>query len=63
VEAKADREVIFGILPALCGARKPTDYRMMPPDDEIHRRATRVFFVNRASNATCLTCRKLSGLS
>jgi hypothetical protein len=56
IEAPAPKGVLFGIQPALCGRRKPADYRMMPPDDEISRRARR-FFVDR--NPTCKTCRKL----
>ena len=48
----------FGLMPALCGRKKPVDYRMSPPDDEMRRRATRKFFADRRREVTCKACRR-----
>lgn len=51
---------LFGFLPALCGRRKPSDYRMMPPDDAISRKANAPFFAEPIHRATCKTCRRIA---
>lgn len=48
--------VFFATLPALCGRVRPSDYRMFPPDDALHRKATRKFFADRRREVTCKAC-------
>jgi hypothetical protein len=59
IEALALRRVLFSIEPALCGRRRPVDYRVFPPDDADHRRAARPFFAGSIREATCRACVRL----
>jgi hypothetical protein len=59
-ERKASPNVLFSIEPALCGRRQPTDYRMFPPDDDLHKRKSRQFFTKRIRLITCLTCKRVA---
>ena len=46
----------FATMSALCGRKKPVDYRMNPPDDETRRKALRKFFADRRREVTCKAC-------
>jgi hypothetical protein len=56
IEAPLPPGTIFGIGPALCGQKRPVDYRMLPPNDARHRRASRQFFAESRKKATCQRC-------
>ena len=59
IEAPAASGTLFSIEPALCGRKRPTDYRMYPTDDVTHRRAMRTFFADRPRQVTCATCLRI----
>jgi hypothetical protein len=59
IEAPAASGTLFSIEPALCGRRKPTDYRMYPKDDAVGRRARRPFFADRPKQVTCIACLRI----
>jgi hypothetical protein len=59
IEAPAPRGTLFSIEPALCGRRKPTDYRMYPKDDAMGRAARRPFFADTPRQVTCAACLRI----
>lgn len=58
-ERDATSDMMFGIMPSLCGRERVRDWRMLPPNDAHHQKACRAFFAERRSGVTCKTCKRM----